>query len=74
MEMNTRSELEAREASSELSMSNPPVRRGSGGKVLPQRLDAQVKLGTYEVDEIQICEMGSWGPEGEYVCVGKITL
>lgn len=35
---------------------------------------AEVDLGEYTIDEIQICEMGSWGPEGEYVCVDRITL
>ncbi|GJE84181.1 hypothetical protein PsYK624_002570 [Phanerochaete sordida] len=34
----------------------------------------EVNLGEYTVDEIQICEMGSWGPEGEYVSVGSIAL
>lgn len=33
-----------------------------------------VDLGSWTVDEVQICEMGSWGPEGEYVCVGRIPL
>ena len=33
-----------------------------------------VDLGEWVVDEVQICEMGSWGPEGEYVCVGRIPL
>ncbi|KAI0317856.1 hypothetical protein OF83DRAFT_1163714 [Amylostereum chailletii] len=33
-----------------------------------------VKLGVWDVDEIQICEMGSSGPEGEYVRVGGCSL
>ncbi|KAI0773467.1 AKAP7 2'5' RNA ligase-like domain-containing protein [Irpex lacteus] len=33
-----------------------------------------IDLGEWEVDELQICKMGSWGPEGEYVSVGKISL
>lgn len=33
-----------------------------------------VDLGKWVVDEVQICQMGSWGPEGEYVCVGRISL
>ena len=33
-----------------------------------------VNLGDWVIDEVQICEMGSWGPEGEYVCVGRIPL
>jgi activating signal cointegrator complex subunit 1 len=31
-------------------------------------------LGTWSVDELQICEMGSWGPEGEYVSVASVPL
>lgn len=33
-----------------------------------------VDFGTWAIDEVQVCEMGSYGPEGEYVCVGKISL
>ncbi|KZT22875.1 hypothetical protein NEOLEDRAFT_1118987 [Neolentinus lepideus HHB14362 ss-1] len=33
-----------------------------------------VDFGSWNVDEIQICEMGSHGPEDEYVSVGGITL
>lgn len=33
-----------------------------------------VDLGQWVIDEVQICEMGSWGREGEYVCVGRIPL
>jgi len=33
-----------------------------------------VDFGTWDIDEVQICEMGSQGPEGEYVCVGRISL
>ncbi|KAL4244527.1 Activating signal cointegrator 1 complex subunit 1 [Abortiporus biennis] len=33
-----------------------------------------IDLGEWNVDEIQICEMGSWGVEGEYICVGKCSL
>ena len=40
----------------------------------PKQAPVAVDLGEYTVDEIQICEMGSWGPEGEYVSVGSITL
>lgn len=35
---------------------------------------SHVEFGDWEVEEIQICEMGSWGPEGEYVCARRITL
>ncbi|KAI0630023.1 kinase A anchor protein, partial [Trametes polyzona] len=35
---------------------------------------AEVEFGEWEVDEVQICEMGSWGPEGEYVAVARCPL
>jgi len=40
----------------------------------PPRSPVSVDFGTWDIDEVQICEMGSFGPEGEYVCVGKIDL
>ncbi|KAM5541288.1 hypothetical protein V8D89_005217 [Ganoderma adspersum] len=40
------------------------------GRRGPIRID----LGECPVDEIQICEMGSWGPEGEYVAVARESL
>ncbi|KAH9948316.1 AKAP7 2'5' RNA ligase-like domain-containing protein [Amylocystis lapponica] len=33
-----------------------------------------VDFGEWAIDEIEICEMGSWGAEGEYVCVGRCGL
>lgn len=39
-----------------------------------RRGPVKVNLGDWTVDEIQICEMGSWGPEGEYVRAGGISL
>jgi activating signal cointegrator complex subunit 1 len=33
-----------------------------------------VNLGTWDVDELQLAEMGNYGPEGEHLCVGKIAL
>ena len=33
-----------------------------------------VNFGEWELNEIQICEMGSWGPEGEYVAVARERL
>ncbi|EKM59199.1 uncharacterized protein PHACADRAFT_191520 [Phanerochaete carnosa HHB-10118-sp] len=39
-----------------------------------RRKSVEVGLGEYTIDEIQVCKMGSWGPEGEYVCVGSIAL
>ena len=38
------------------------------------RKPLNVDFGQWTVDEIQICEMGSYGPEGEYVSVGNILL
>ena len=34
----------------------------------------RVELGEWTIDEVQICEMGSWGPEGEYVAVHRCVL
>lgn len=34
----------------------------------------RINLGAYNVDEVQICLMGSSGSEGEYVSVGGIRL
>ncbi|KAG2123083.1 kinase A anchor protein [Suillus clintonianus] len=34
----------------------------------------KVDFGTWSVDEIQICKMGSYGPEGEYVSCGCCSL
>ena len=31
-------------------------------------------LGTWTVDELQICEMGSWAPDGAYVRVAGCDL
>ena len=39
-----------------------------------RRMPIRVDLGACGVDEIQICEMGSWGPEGEYVAVARESL
>ncbi|KAI0738791.1 kinase A anchor protein [Daedaleopsis nitida] len=35
---------------------------------------AKINFGTWQVDELQICEMGSWGPEGEYVAAARCSL
>lgn len=40
----------------------------------PTRGPMRVNLGEWDVEDIQICEMGSWGPEGEYVCIGRCGL
>lgn len=34
----------------------------------------RVNFGTYDIDELQICKMGSWGQDGEYVSVDRIPL
>ena len=33
-----------------------------------------VNLGEWEVGELQICKMGSWGPDGEYVADARCPL
>ncbi|KAL6300641.1 hypothetical protein BKA93DRAFT_740086, partial [Sparassis latifolia] len=33
-----------------------------------------VDFGEWVMEEVQICEMGSWGAEDEYVCVGRCPL
>ncbi|KAI9566274.1 kinase A anchor protein [Boletus coccyginus] len=38
------------------------------------RQPVRVDFGTWHVDEIQICKMGSYGPEGEYESCGGILL
>ncbi|KAI0738784.1 hypothetical protein C8Q80DRAFT_209346 [Daedaleopsis nitida] len=40
------------------------------GKNGPVKID----FGTWEVDELQICKVGSWGPEGEYVTAARCSL
>ncbi|KAI5114761.1 hypothetical protein M0805_001510 [Coniferiporia weirii] len=61
-----------------MSLENPPDSPAELGRVPwvrdPKPQDQRVDLGTHAVSEIQICKMGSWGAEGEYVCVGKICL
>ncbi|KAI0056391.1 hypothetical protein BV25DRAFT_1832272 [Artomyces pyxidatus] len=44
------------------------------GGVPEDRGPVNVNLGTWDVDEIQICEMSSWGPEGEYVRAAECAL
>jgi len=33
-----------------------------------------VDFGVWDVDDIEICEMGSYGPEGEYISCGRCSL
>ncbi|KAH8106395.1 hypothetical protein DFH11DRAFT_1732938 [Phellopilus nigrolimitatus] len=48
--------------------------RGKVGRGQQVHHGHPVDLGTYIVSEVQVCRMGSWGPEGEYECVGRIEL
>lgn len=50
------------------------TQRGSTIAHHPPRGPISVNFGTWDINEVQICEMGSHGPEGEYVCVGKVSL
>ena len=43
--------------------------RGERGR-RPLRVD----FGSWVIEEVQICEMGSWGPSGEYVSVHSINI
>ena len=49
-------------------------RAGGGAKKARQDTGVSVDLGVWEVGEVQICEMGSHGLEGEYVCVGRCEI
>ncbi|TBU21693.1 hypothetical protein BD311DRAFT_677767 [Dichomitus squalens] len=40
----------------------------------PKEGPVHVNFGEWDLNEIQICEMGSWGPEGEYVAVARQSL
>ena len=40
----------------------------------PQASGASSNLGTWTVDELQICEMGSWAPDGASVRVAGSDL
>ncbi|KAH9913462.1 kinase A anchor protein, partial [Epithele typhae] len=46
----------------------------AGTSTSSQRGPIAVDFGTWEVNELQICEMGSWGPEGEYVAAARVSL
>lgn len=39
-----------------------------------QNKPVPVDLGIWDVNEIQICKMGSFGPQGEYVSCGSCDL
>ncbi|KAH9831484.1 uncharacterized protein C8Q71DRAFT_782775 [Rhodofomes roseus] len=69
--------------STEVDAAEPSVANGDGGGKGKGKAQGgggrkwepvPVSLGVWDVDEIQICEMGSHGPEGEYLAVGKIVL
>ena len=46
----------------------------AGGRARREPGAVDVRLGTWDVEEMPICEMGSWGPEGEYVRACGISL
>jgi len=46
------------------------IRKGDSIPSMHQRKSVPVDLGIWDVNEIQICEMGSYGPQGEYVTCG----
>ncbi|KAI0049388.1 hypothetical protein FA95DRAFT_1677515 [Auriscalpium vulgare] len=48
--------------------------RGMIAGPVQARRPVNVELGVWDIDELQICEMGSWGPEGEYVRVAGCDL
>ena len=56
-------------ASQAITTSSASTSSGDGQKTV-----IQVDFGTYDVDEVQICEMGSHGPENEYVSCGGIVI
>lgn len=39
-----------------------------------RKAPVKVDFGTWEVGELQICKMGSKGPEGEYVAAARCSL
>ncbi|KAH9968324.1 AKAP7 2'5' RNA ligase-like domain-containing protein [Lactifluus volemus] len=57
-----------------------PGQRRSAGRIpfsfsaFPQGTVDNLNLGTWTVDELQICEMGSWTPDGAYVRVAGCDL
>ncbi|KAI9058861.1 hypothetical protein FKP32DRAFT_1581508, partial [Trametes sanguinea] len=54
----------------------PPQPRGEAAETAGKAGGGPVRVdfGEWEIDEVQICEMGSWGPEGEYVAVHRVAL
>ena len=66
--------LEALKLSDSAPSSKAPHAAGSDLAGRPAKFAVDVNMGTYDVNEVQICQMGSWGAEGEYICVGKISL
>jgi activating signal cointegrator complex subunit 1 len=51
-----------------------PAFQAIGGVSTSQKGPKTIDLGVWDVDEVQICEMGSYGPEGEYVSCGGCSL
>ncbi|KAI0248297.1 kinase A anchor protein [Lactifluus subvellereus] len=58
----------------------PPGQRRAAGRIpfsfaaFPQVAGSGSNLGAWTVDELQICEMGSWAPDGAYVRVSGCDL
>ncbi len=40
----------------------------------PKKGPVKIDLGEWDIDEVQICEMGSHGAEGEYVAAARCPL
>jgi len=49
-----------------------PPRRGEPNNA--SHRPVSVSLGTWNIDEIQICRMGSWGSQGEYVADARCSI
>jgi activating signal cointegrator complex subunit 1 len=46
----------------------------SGAQFRTRHEPLKVDLGSWAVDEVQICRMGSWGPEKEYVAEARCSI
>lgn len=48
-------------------------KKGKPGKI-SDVASVPMDLGMWRAEEVQICRLGSWGPENEYVSVGGVKL
>jgi len=62
--------VEGSTAAAETSLSRSPVAFSTSASDRLKNVD----FGIWDIEEAQICEMGSWGTEGEYISVGSIPL